>query len=385
MAYFTDLKRLNYRLFDYFTNDTFYGTVENDTAALHGGNDVFIDIAGGNDVVYDVSAYNSSGTTWSGKDIISTGVGNDTVFSSLDSSLHLDERGGQEYYGGLGLDMLNLSYNQTGVYVDLSTNQAVNLVTGESTRVVGFEWVTGSNLADQIYGDDQINLLRGLSGDDHIFGRGGNDVIEGGDGQDKLFGNAGNDTLGGGNGNDVLYGGSGNDVVEGEADNDILFGEDGNDAIQGQDGNDILKGGNGNDQLYGQNGNDNLDGGAGIDELTGGLGRDLMSGGAGADHFIFETLSDSVPGALADTIFDFQHLVDKMDVSFIDARATQSGNQAFSYIGDHNFTSAGQIKSHYDAAHNVTIVSFNTDTDSAAEMVVNMTGRITLSSADFIL
>ncbi|MEQ1715039.1 MAG: calcium-binding protein, partial [Hyphomicrobium sp.] len=364
---------------------TFYGTVENDDVHLHGGNDVFIDIAGGNDAVYDVGAYRSSGTTWSGKDVISTGTGNDTVFSSLDSSLHDNERGGQEYYGGVGLDMLNLSYNQTGVYVDLSANQAVNIGTGESTRAVSFEWATGSNLADQIYGDDQINLLRGLSGDDQMFGRGGDDAIDGGTGQDKLFGGSGNDNLGGGTGDDVLYGGTGIDVVEGEAGNDVLLGEDGNDAIQGQDGNDILKGGNGNDQLYGQTGNDNLDGSAGADELMGGLGRDLMSGGAGADQFIFEALSESVPGALADTIFDFQHRVDKIDLSLIDARTNVAGNQAFSYIGDHGFSSSGQIKSHYFAAQNTTVVSLNTDADGAAEMTINLTGHISLSSIDFVL
>ncbi len=389
MAYLNDLK-LNLtlkrdRYDDWLTNDIIYGTAEHDIVNLYGGNDLFIDIAGGNDVVYDLRSYRFAGTGWSGKDVISTGVGMDTVFSSLDSSIYANERGGQEYYGGLGFDMLNLSSNQTGAYVDLSATQAVNLITGESTRVVGFEWVTGSNLNDQIYGDDQVNVLRGIAGDDRIFGRGGNDSIDGGDGQDTLFGDAGYDTLGGGNGNDVLYGGTGNDVVQGQAGNDIVLGEDGNDAIQGQDGNDVLKGGNGNDQLYGQSGDDNLDGGAGADELTGGLGRDLMSGGAAADRFIFETLTDSITGALADRIFDFQHNFDKIDVSEIDAKAALAGNQAFSYIGDNTFSSAGQISSHYYSSINTTIVSFNTDADSTAEMTVNLTGRITLSSVDFIL
>lgn len=386
MAYLHDLRFsyvLGHRfLYDPLTNDQIYGTAADDTVQLHGGNDIFIDIAGGNDAVYDVSAYPGG---WSGKDIISTGTGNDTVFSSLDSSVNVSERGGQEYYGGLGLDMLNLSPNQTGVYVDLAANQAINVVTGESTRVVGFERVTGSNLVDQIYGDDQINLLRGLSGDDHIFGRGGNDSIDGGDGQDTLFGQLGSDTLGGGNGNDTLYGGAGDDVVEGEAGNDLVLGEDGNDAVEGQDGDDVLKGGNGNDALYGGAGSDNLDGGAGADLVKGGLGHDLMSGGAGADQFIFETLTDSGAGVLADMIYDFQHLVDKIDVSEIDANALIAGNQAFRYIGDHGFSSAGQISSHWDAAHNETIVRFNTDSDSIAEMTVKLYGHATLSAADFIL
>lgn len=387
MATLSDVKYQRYFTFNSFTNDVIYGTAEDDIVRIYGGNDVFIDIAGGDDIVYDISSYGSAFASrgWSGKDVISTGTGNDIVSSSLNSSSNAALRGGQEYYGGLGFDTLNFSPNWTGVYVDLVSNQAVNLATGEATRVVSFERVTGSNLNDQIFGSDDDNILRGLSGDDKIMGRGGDDLLEGGDGQDRLYGNLGDDTLGGGNGDDTLYGGAGDDVVEGEAGNDLLLGEAGNDDIQGQAGNDIAKGGLGNDALYGQGGNDNLDGGAGTDAIFGGLGRDLLSGGADRDFFLYETVNDSIPGASADTIFDFEHGIDLMSVDFIDANINVTGDQAFRFIGNNNFSGAGQIKSHWDAAQNATVLEFNTDSDAAAEMMIKLSGHINVSSLDFIL
>lgn len=386
----TDLKFVNGQWFDQFTNDTIWGTTGNDYVTLHGGNDRFYDIAGGNDYVSDVSALNGG---WSGSDIISTGIGNDTVVSSLDSANNSSNYGGQGYYGGLGIDTLSFLPNQTGVYVDLSTNIAENVITGEVTQVVGFENVTGSAYGDYLYGDTLDNAIFGYLGNDAIEGRGGSDKLDGGEGNDSVIGGDGNDTVNGGEGNDlvsgdagfdIVHGGNGNDKVYGGADGDYLFGDDGDDFMNGQSGDDLMSGGNGNDQMYGSAGNDYMTGGLGNDMLDGSSGRDFLIGGGGADSFVFRSVGDSL-NTNPDVINDFQYGIDKMDVSFIDARSNVSGNQAFSYIGDHGFSHSGQISSHYDAAHNTTIVKFNTDTDSSAEMTINLTGHITLASTDFLL
>ncbi len=344
MAYLHDLKYLNGQWRDTFSNDTIYGTAADDVVTLYGGNDFFNDIDGGNDWVYDTSSQYGG---WSGSDVISTGLGNDTVVSSLDSANSIYDYGGQGYYGGLGTDTLNFLPNQTGVYVRLDLNYAQNNITGERTQVVGFENVAGSGYNDWVYGDTASNDLKGGGGNDYVSGGGNYDFIDGGDGNDQVFGG------------------------------------DGNDFMNGQAGNDLMYGYAGNDFLIGSTGNDRMLGGLGIDTLDGGLGIDTMTGGGGADKFIFRALSDSLT-ASPDAITDFQHGVDKIDVLFIDA-SHRYGDQAFNYIGDHGFSNVGQIKSHYFASTNTTVVSFNTDTDSAAEMVVNLTGNIALSASDFIL
>ena len=60
------------------------------------------------------------------------------------------------------------------------------------------EIITGTNLADQIFGK---------GGDDTIYGLGQTDTLVGGGGNDTLYGGPGHDVLRGSSGDDDLYGG----------------------------------------------------------------------------------------------------------------------------------------------------------------------------------
>jgi Ca2+-binding RTX toxin-like protein len=151
--------------------------------------------------------------------------------------------------------------------------------------------VTGSNVANNLIGNDGDNDLSGLGRDDVIIGNGGDDNIDGGSGDDRLFGDAGLDTLHGGLGDDTLQGGAGNDT---------LFGDG---------GHDILKGMAGDDQLFGGGGADTLIGGEGDDILAGGSGSDTLIGGGGADTFMIGH------DVRMDEILDFSPGVDTIDVS----------------------------------------------------------------------
>ena len=156
--------------------------------------------------------------------------------------------------------------------------------------LAGNDYIEGSGLADELYGDD---------GDDYLFGGSGNDVLRGGSGYDNLYGDAGNDTLYG-DADDNLDGGFGDDVLyttggyaEGYLGNDrlisggnaLLFAGGGNDTIlaggsgnlaEGGDGNDIIYSLNGGDFIYGQDGNDTLYDGPGESSyLQGGAGNDI--------------------------------------------------------------------------------------------------------------
>lgn len=82
---------------------------------------------------------------------------------------------------------------------------------------------------------------------------------------------------------------------------------------------------------------------------------------------------------------DFLHLVDRIDVSAIDANALAAGNQAFSFIGTAAFSAAGQIRYVLDQVEHHTFVLLNTDNDAAAEMAVRIDSTTALSTPDFIL
>ncbi|MEQ1716921.1 MAG: calcium-binding protein [Hyphomicrobium sp.] len=329
MAYLSDLRKILGSTYDFGTNDTIVGTANGDTINVYGGSDLVV-AGAGNDYIFDVRAYNGGN---SGNDWILAGNGDDTIVSSLDSV--------NTYEGGDGTDTLNLIPNTNGVFVDLATGVARDRATLKQSTISTFENVTGSGQTDYLYGNAGANRLVGYNGDD---------LIRGQDGIDTLYGDRGQDVLFGGNQNDTVYGGEGNDMLYGDNGGDMLFGE------------------------------------AGTDYLIGGAGRDYLSGGTGADTFKFNVVTESgTTGATADMIADFVHLSDKINVADIDARATAAGNQAFTFIGNNNFSAAGQIRYVLDAGSQDTVILFNTDNDAAAEMVIKIDPLVALSAGDFIL
>jgi hypothetical protein len=182
------------------------------------------------------------------------------------------------------------------------------------------------------------DLVRhGAQGHDRLYGSAGNDRLYGHNGNDRLCGSAGEDRMWGGRGNDVysvddrhdrVYEsrGQGTDIVKASASYSlggthveklVLTGSDDingsgnslNNRLYGNAGDNALRGGLGNDVLKGNAGDDRLLGGSGNDTLKGGAGDDRLTGNAGEDVFVFER------GAGRDTVTDFRHGQDKLDVS----------------------------------------------------------------------
>ena len=160
---------------------------------------------------------------------------------------------------------------------------------------------------------------------------------------------------------------------------------DGADLIEGGAGRDRILGGVGNDTLRGGFDSDTLSGNDQDDILTGGGGKDRLLGGAGADRFDFNLQSDSKAGGLRDVIRDFDDGADRIDFSTLDAQSGMAGNQAFSFIGNGDFTGQGQIRAMQDGTS--VIVSVNLRGGTAADMqVVLLNTQIgDLKSGDFIL
>ena len=210
----------------------------------------------------------------------------------------------------------------------------------------------------------------------------------GGNGQDRLNGGAGNDELHGGNGNDRLRGEDGDDKLFGEAGNDYMHGGNGKDFLHGGAGNDDLRGGAGDDILKGGVGNDSLMGGSGNDQMVGGYGADVMKGGSGADTFWYfdSKQSANAPGQ-SDTIQDFKHGVDKIDLSHVDANTGIAGNQKFEVVqyDPSKPLEAGQVTSHYDFASGKTIVEAAVDNNAGADMKIALDGFVPVTAQDFNL
>lgn len=200
-----------------------------------------------------------------------------------------------------------------------------------------------TNGDDDYKGDDDIQSIDALAGNDIVSTLGGDDVMRLGAGNDTGVGGAGNDEIYGGPGNDLLNGGEGNDRVFGNQGDDILNGptskaieaehagqpqpapmtaaeaglrqdlfdqssDAGNDWLRGGDGDDFISDGEGKDTMYGDLGNDTLraldrPGTDGADQLFGGWGEDTLwgddgdtlTGGGDKDTFFvsYEASSDA--------------------------------------------------------------------------------------------
>ena len=155
-------------------------------------------------------------------------------------------------------------------------------------------------------------------------------------------------------------------------------------SLTGTKGNDTLAGGSGNDLIRGLGGQDKLYGGLGKDTLLGGAGADTLTGGAGADTFKFGSGDLGLGLTARDTITDFKRAEgDKIDLSGIDARPAQSGDQAFVWVTAFTKT-AGQARFAPDGKGSG-MLYLNTDADLAAEYEIALTGVTALQASDLLL
>ncbi|MEA3535441.1 hypothetical protein [Rhizobium sp. CC-YZS058] len=156
------------------------------------------------------------------------------------------------------------------------------------------------------------------------------------------------------------------------------------DVIRGQSSKDVIVGNDGSDKLYGGNGNDMIYGNAGKDLLHGGMGADKLFGGADADTFLFKNIKESTVAASGrDTIYDFEK-GDHIDLRAIDANSKASGDQAFAFIGDKDFSGKhGQLR--YEADSSGVQVYGDVNGDGKADFAIYLKDVAKLVSGDFYL
>ncbi|WP_462326063.1 Ig-like domain-containing protein [Desulfoplanes sp.] len=173
-------------------------------------------------------------------DIIAGGDESDTLYGMAGNDIFIAGPGGDTIYGGDGIDTVDYTNASSGIsneYMSAGTT-SILAVFGETEYqddFQGIENIIGSdNGADNISGDENVNLFAGNGGGDYLYGEGGADILFGGEGDDFLYGGAGNDFLEGNAGNDELTGGAGIDHLTGGAGSDrfaYIYAEDFGDII----------------------------------------------------------------------------------------------------------------------------------------------------------
>jgi hypothetical protein len=103
---------------------------------------------------------------------------------------------------------------------------------------------------------------------------------------------------------------------------------------------------------------------------------------------MYTALTDSGIGAgLRDIILDFVSGADKIDFRGIDAIAGTPANDSFSFISTNAFSgggaSAGELR--YFAEGGDTIIEGDVDGNGVADFQIQLAGRHTIVSADFLL
>lgn len=243
--------------------------------------------------------------------------------------------------------------------------------------------ITGTAAANVLIGTTAAEMILGLGGNDNLQGLDGGDTLDGGTGADSLYGGAGDDVLIYDALDRVQSGGAGADTLKIARSATVNLGAA--DQVSGDSGT-----ATGFEHinaaaalavvtLTGNAAANRLTGGAAADRLTGGAGADTLAGGGGADRFVFASLTDSSLTA-TDQITDFTHLVDRIDLSAIDARVGGSNN-AFSFIGGAAFSANGQLR--YDAVTG--LVTADVNNDRQADFALQLGSGLTLTAVDFVL
>lgn len=343
----------------------------------------------GNEAANDLSGLGDIDSIWGngGDDTLRGGTGADSLYGGAGADLLIGGADDDSYFTD-GADRL---VEQAGGGVDLvlstvSFTLGAHLENLRLTAITGDLNGTGNGLANGIVGNGGANRLRGLAGDDTLDGGGGADTLQGGDGDDTYH----TDGL------DLISeaAGGGRDTVRARV--DYTLGANLENLVMAATAA-VVGTGNGLDNqitgnvsantLAGRGGADTIDGLTGDDTIRGGLGADLLTGNLGADTFVYAATGES-GGANRDTLTDFTHGIDRIDLHLIDANTALGGNQAFAFIGTAAFGHvAGQLRYVVTTVDGLSQIRLQADTDGdgLANLVILLDGATLLSQADFVL
>jgi Ca2+-binding RTX toxin-like protein len=282
-----------------------------------------------------------------GADRLEGGLGNDLLDGGTGGDTMLGGGGGDSYVVDSKADSVqeDLNAGTDTVTSSVSFTLGANV---EHLVLTGFSDVTGTgnDLANTITGNERNNVLDGKGGADTLAGDYGDDTYFVDNAADKVVEavSAGDDTIQA----SVSY------ELADEVEKLTLTGSSAINATGNSDSN-ILAGNSGSNIIVGREG---------ADSLTGGLG---------ADTFKYNSIFDSnVDGGGFDTIFDFKFAEgDRIDVSTVDANSLTAGLQHFVFIGQTDFSAAGQARWESTGSGRMSLY-FNTNGDLGADMQLDV-------------
>ena len=313
------------------------------------------------EISQEIVGNKSDNTIAANADVITSGLGDDTVRAGLRANKvflgagddFISSYGGKDtVYGGVGDDTVKFFDQNAQVVRSEEGDDRIALGLGDDTAL----------------GDEGNDIIRGEGNRDLLYGGLGDDVLKGEQDQDLLYGGLGNDTLDGGDDDDSLYGGSGKDRLDGAA---------GNDFIQGEWDDDLIVGGMGADTIEGNQNNDRLYGGKGEDSLNGGFGADTIEGNQDRDIFAYTSAQDSTINN-PDTIVDFMAGEDRLEFEFSITAVglvadLERANEYFATAEGQAAFSASESILYLDAAN-----------QGVADMAIALSGVASLDLSDFI-
>ena len=289
--------------------------------------------------------------------------GNDRV----DLNRSDDLGGGNTVDTGAGNDIVN-NFKESG--------NVIRLGLGNDTYFGRGFGSFSSEISDQIFAGDGIDLISVATFKSLYFGEAGNDTFISVGWQNTFNGGTGVDTISYANrdANSTL-GGTGVTV-------DLAQGFAQTGAFRREQLVSI-------ENAVGSGAGDMLIGNGQANRLTGGGGFDDLIGNAGADRFIFAAVSDAVlESNNFDLIHDFTRAQgDKIQLSAIDAdiRAGAAGNQAFTFVGTADFTAGQAGRVRIEVFSDAVLVLGDVNGDGLADFGFAVQGSANLVAGDFIL
>ncbi|MCK1707663.1 Ig-like domain-containing protein [Bradyrhizobium sp. 143] len=315
----------------------FEGMGGNDTIIGNGNTRlIYADATGPVTITFGLNSWTSTTSGASGTVTGDGSVGIDT-FSGVGSAS-----------GSSFADTITGSANPSGTAEDFSGRAGNDFIDGKggfdrafynhdgSASGIRVDMASGTVSGDSAIGTDTLRSIEAVRGtafaDTYVatnFGVSGPNVGDFGT-FNEFEGMAGDDTItGNGNTRIAFYNALDGVTVDlaagnshGTASGDVA--NVGTDAFTGVN---AARGSGFADVIIGNAGNNTLDGQAGNDFIRGGAGADTLIGGAGADQFVFAAVSESTV-ASHDTISDFVHGTDVIDISGITGATTVQGLMA---------------------------------------------------------
>jgi Ca2+-binding RTX toxin-like protein len=198
----------------------FTGDTGSDHLMGNAGDDALLSESNGTDQAALGPAYGG------GPDVLDAGPGNDQLVSDYPC-------GGHKFFGAGGFDIAGFA--RVGDKMHIRAQLGGDLVVSDRTEFWGralspercekqknlwtelapdLEVLEGAELSDELFGDDENNVIWGRGGGDTIRGFGGSDWLDGHKGGDVIFGGAGKDWIHGGDDYDYIHAKDG--IADGE-------------------------------------------------------------------------------------------------------------------------------------------------------------------------